>query len=710
VRTPRESGRQLTIQEVVRFPRPGTNVPSRFAFSPDSRLLTFLASDRGDLVLDLFALDLATGERRLLARRPGRAGETTLTAEEILRRERQRVRESGITRYSWAAHADRILVPLDGKLYVTSSRGEPLREVAVGDAPIADGSLTPDGERVVFVRARELWVADVAQGEPRQLTFDAGETVTNGLAEYVAQEEMGRGTGFWIASDGAAVAYEQVDEHAIPLFPIVHQGGETLQVEEHRYPFAGAANAQVRLGVVSLAGGETRWLDLGGEEYLARVNWHPRGDLYVQTESRDQRRLTLRRYSGGSAYPETILVEEADPWVNLHDDLSFIGDDGSFVWSSERTGFRHLYRYDPAGTIVTALTAGDWAVDRLVAIDDARRQVVFLAGRESPLERHCYTVSLDGGEPIRLTSSAGMHGALVSSNGDHRVETSESRAQPPTVRMHGTENGNSRVLHEPGPDAEASDLIPPEIATIPARDGTLLYGAIYRPLGVSGPHPTIVSVYGGPHVQQVTDSWGMTVDLRAQYLAQRGYLVFKLDNRGSARRGLPFEGALNRRMGTIEVDDQVEGVRWLVAQGLADPARVGITGWSYGGYMTLMAMLRAPDVFRVGVAGAPVTDWDGYDTHYTERYMGTPQDNPDGYRQGSALTHAGALRGKLLVVHGMIDENVHFRHSARLLTALQEAGRTVDVLILPSERHMPRGEAARELLEQSLVDYFARHL
>jgi dipeptidyl-peptidase-4 len=211
-------------------------------------------------------------------------------------------------------------------------------------------------------------------------------------------------------------------------------------------------------------------------------------------------------------------------------------------------------------------------------------------------------------------------------------------------------------------------------------------------------------------VQQVSESWGLTVDLRAQYLAAQGFLVFKLDNRGSARRGLAFEAALDRRMGTVEVDDQAAGVRWLVSQGPADPARIGITGWSYGGYMTLMCLLKAPDVFRVGVAGAPVADWDGYDTHYTERYMGTPNQNPQGYREGSVLTHVEKLQGKLLLVHGMIDENVHFRHSARFLSALQETGRSVEVLVLPSERHMPRGDAARQLLETSLIDFFVKHL
>jgi dipeptidyl-peptidase-4 len=710
VRAPSNPGRELTIEALVRFPRPGMGAPSRLAFSPDGRLLTYLYSDRGDLTLDLHALDIASGERRLLARHPGLAGEGQMTPEEALRRERQRVREVGITRYSWAAEADRILIPLDGRLYVTSSQGEPLQEVAPGGPPIADGALTPNGQRVVFVRERELWVADVA-GETRRLTFDATETVSNGLAEYVAQEEMGRSAGFWIAPDGARIAYAQVDDDAVPVFPIVHQGGERWQVEEHRYPFAGAENARLRLAIVELSGGEPRWLDLGPtDSYLARVDWHSSGDLYVQVESRDQRRLTLLRYPGSGGEPQTVLVEVSDPWINLHDDLRFVGAGGAFIWSSERSGFRHLYLYGEGGSPIRALTSGRWAVDRVVHVDEAKRLVYVLAGRETPLERHLYAISLDGGDPTRLTDTPGMHGAIFARDGSHWAQTSESRSEPPYVRLRAIGRSEPLVLHEPVPDDDWTDLVPPEYVQLPAADGTTLYGAIYRPPQGTAPYPTVVSVYGGPHVQQVSESWGLTVDLRAQYLAAQGFLVFKVDNRGSARRGLTFEAALNRRMGTIEIDDQVAGVRWLIDQGLADPMRVGITGWSYGGYMTLMCLLRAPDLFRVGVAGAPVTDWDGYDTHYTERYMGTPAANPQGYRQGSVLTHVDQLQGRLLLVHGMIDENVHFRHSARLLSALQETGRSVDVLVLPAERHMPRGEAARQLLESSLVEYFLKHL
>lgn len=715
---PPSSGWQLTLDAVAHYPRPGTNVPGQLAFSPDGRLLTYLFSERGDLIRDLWAIDVRSGERSVLVRapEPGASGEN-VPAEEALRRERQRIREGGITHYSWARAADRVLVPIHGQLYVTSSQGGLLRPIAPDGDAAADARLTPDGCRVVFVRRREIWVAEVDGGAVRQLTFDADDAVSNGLAEYVAQEEMGRSEGFWVSPGGSSVAFVQLDEGPIRLFPIVHQGGAEGRVEYHRYPFTGGENARVRLGVVPIDGGAVRWLDLGAaaDIYVARVDWRPDGRLAVQIQSRDQRRLDLWCYDVPTGERALLLQEESELWVNLHKDLRFVGDDGTFLWSSERTGFRHLSLHAPDGCLIRALTEGEWPVDSVVHLDEMQRRVYFLAGRETPLERHLYRVSLDGGEVIRVTGNPGFHGAVFAPNGTCYAQVFESRTSPPSVTVRSMDGRPPLIAHA-GADLEecAPGLRPPDLVQLAAADGTVLYGAIYRPGGAKpdppSPGPAIVSVYGGPHGQTVADTWAMTVDLRAQYLASRGFLVFKLDNRGSARRGLAFEGAIHRRMGTIEVQDQADGVRWLVGEGLAESERVGVYGWSYGGYMALMCLLTAPDVFKVGVAGAPVTDWDGYDTHYTERYMETPTANPDGYRMASTLAHAAALRGMLLLVHGMLDENVHFRHTARLINALEAADRPYDLVVFPDERHTPRGWAARRYLERRVVEFFATHL
>jgi dipeptidyl-peptidase-4 len=697
---------KLTVADVARYPRPGTAIPGRIGYAPDGRSVTFLFSETGQLSRDLWSLDLATGKRNRPFVLPDEGvTEANISREEALRRERLRLRETGVTDYAWAKDAPVMLVPLRGDLY-RLELGRPTTRLTSG---AIDPKLSRDGRRAYFVRAGELWCSD-ERGE-RQLTSGSEPGLTNGLAEYIAQEELGRMTGYWPSPDGRLVAYQQTDERHIPIYPIVHQAADRVEIEEHRYPFAGAANARVRLGVVPADGGATTWLDPGPEDdvYLARVDWHPDGRLFVQLLSRDQRRLDLWAYDVASGRRDRLLTEETSPWVNLHDDLHVVESTGEFVWSSERTGFRHLYLHDPAGRLVRPLTDGDWPVDAVCGLDADRRIVYFAAGRRSPVERCIYGVSLDGGEILDVAVEPGWHDAVVAPDGSSVVDTHETLARPPRVTVRRPDGSVWHELHAPA--SVELELPPPELRTLRSRDGATLHAALYRPpAGASASTPVVVSVYGGPHAQMVRNSWQLTVDLRAQLLAQRGFVVLKLDNRGSVRRGLAFEAPIAGEMGEVELRDQVDGVRWLCEQGLGDAGRVGVYGWSYGGYMTAMALLKAPDLFKVGVAGAPVTSWDGYDTGYTERYMGTPWSNPEGYRRSSVLTHADRLVGKLLLVHGMIDENVHFRHTARLVDALIKAGKPHDLLIYPNERHMPRSERDRAVMEQQIVEYFERHL
>ncbi len=568
-------------------------------------------------------------------------------------------------------------------------------------------------------------MAPFSGGAPRQLTFGAVETgKTNGLAEYIAQEEMDRFSGYWWSPDSRWIAFEEVDETHIPVYRIIHQGkdytGDGAQ-EDHRYPFAGGANAHVRLGVVSIDGGEPVWMDLGAEQdiYLARVQWLPDGRLSAQIENRQQTALELAAFDPQSGERTTLLQETSQVWINLHDlfrplKQPYQGQAGCFLWASERSGFRHLYLYNDRAGLIRQLTSGEWMVDALAGIDEAGGQVYFTATLADPRECHLYAVSLDGGSPRRLTHAPGMHTVVVDHARRRFIDTYQSLSQPPVIRLCSLQDGSplATLYDERDPRLDQLQLEPPELVTLQNRHGTPLYGALFKPPAQfgPGPYPTLVCVYGGPHAQLVANAWNLTVSMRLQYLRSLGFLVFVLDNRGSARRGLAFEGAIKNDMGHLEVDDQVDGVRWLVIQGLADPERVGVFGWSYGGYMAAMCLARAPLTFKVAVAGAPVTHWDGYDTYYTERYMGTPQSNPAGYQESNVMQHVANLRGKLLLVHGLIDENVHFRHTARLINALIAARKPYDLLLFPNERHMPRNQADRVFLEEQVRDYFLKHL
>lgn len=714
--------RPITIEDVATYPLPGMTAPVSITFRPDDGLIAYLHSPEGSLRRQLFACDPDTGATRPLVAPPGGDTEESLSLEEKLRRERQRQLGLGVTQYAWGK-GNRLLVPLQGSLYLQDGPDADLRLlVDGGSSPPLDPRFSPDGEWVSFVQDSELYVVPVTGGEPRQLTHGArGAGKTNGLAEFIAQEEMGRREGHWWSPDSQWLAFAEVDESHIPVYRILHQGkdqtGDGAQ-EDHRYPFAGQANAKVRLGVIGVAddAGDPIWLDLGEDEdiYLARVGWLANGRLTAQIENRAQTRLDLVAYDLPTGQKRPLLTETNDVWINLHDLFTPLKN-GRFLWGSERTGFMHLYLYDAEGRLERPLTEGDWLVTEIAAVDEVAGLVYFLATAESPLETHLYAVSLAGGPPRRLTETPGNHSVVVDHARQRFVDTCHNLETPPTVTLRRLSDGALlRTLYTPDdPRLAALKLPTPEIVSLPTRDGVTLYGAIFRPDPAQfgpGPYPTIVSVYGGPHVQRVTQSWTLRTNMFAKYMAQQGYLVFVLDNRGSARRGLAFEGWIKWRMGQIEVQDQVDGVRWLAAQGLTDPARVGIYGWSYGGYMAAMCLAQAPEVFGTAVAGAPVTHYDGYDTHYTERYMGRPQENPAGYAQGSVMAHVGNLRGKLLLVHGLIDENVHFRHTARLINALNRARKPYDLLLFPDERHSPRSLADRIYQMERMRDYFMENV
>jgi dipeptidyl-peptidase-4 len=715
--------------EAARRPFPGVTMPDSFGFTPDGKSLTYLKSEGANLAKVLWKVDLAGGEPRVIARAPGEGvSERNVSPEEALRRERQRQTATGLAQIVRASAADATIIPLNGDLYLQRGEGE-LTRLTSTPSPELDPKLDAAATRVAFVRDGDLYVLDLATLAETRLTDGAVDGLSYGLAEFIAQEEMDRFSGFWWSPDGGQIAYQEADERHIPGYTIVHQGGSEVSVETHRYPFPGKANARVRLGVVGAGGGPTRWLDLvtpAPDFYLARVTWESPTTLLVQTLSRDQKRTILARHTPDEGTSRVLIDERAEPWINLHDDLRLVEGTGELLWSTERTGYRHLELHDKDGKLVRTLTEGDWAVDPtathagmkgVVALDSARREVWFQGGRESPLESHLYRVSLDGGPVERMTKEPGTHASAVSPDGMHRVVISSDRNHPPVARL--LDRGGAIKAELGRGDADrrvaAMGLRAPELLEFRVRGDVRVFGAYYAPrseaLRTEGGVPVVVMLYGGPHVQTVTDSWGLTADMKAQLLASEGFAVWKMDNRGSSRRGVAFEAALSRDMGSVEVRDQVDGVRFLKSRKPEiDTARVGVTGASYGGYMTLRCLTEAPDVFHAGVSHAPVTDWDGYDTGYTERYMGTPLDNPAGYKASSVLNRVDRLRGKLLLIHGMLDENVHFRHTARLTSALIAAGKSFELLPLPEDRHSSRREEGRKYELDRTVDFFRRAL
>ena len=423
--------------------------------------------------------------------------------------------------------------------------------------------------------------------------------------------------------------------------------------------------------------------------------------------------MDLLKFDPSLTRSSIILSEQSDVWVNLHDMYRAL-DDEEFIWASERTGYRHIYHYDCDGNQKRQITDGKWQVDNLVAVDQEKKLIYFTSSADSCLESNFYRINLDGSDFQKLSTIPGIHTVVCDVKRNLYVDTIHSASIPPVVHLLNiSDDQNVSIIHNTlDTRVEKFNLRPPEFVEIASKNGDQLNGAIFSPdesFG-EGPHPTILYVYGGPHAQLVTNSWNLTASLRIQYLREQGYLVFVLDNRGSARQGLSFESHIKNRMGSVEIEDQLSGIEWLIKKGYSDQSKIGVYGWSYGGYMALMCLAQVPEVFKVAVAGAPVTSWDGYDTHYTERYMGTPVSNPDGYVNSSVMEYASNIRGELMLIHGLIDENVHFRHSARLINALISFNKKYDLVLFPKERHMPRRQSDRTYLETRLTEFFKKYL
>jgi dipeptidyl-peptidase-4 len=679
--------------------------------APDGTRVTFLRgkdSDRNRL--DLWEYDVASGQTRLLVDSSVvLPGEEVLSDEEKARRERQRIAAlSGIVDYQWSPDGKALLFPLGGELYVydlAKTGTAAVRKLTQGGGFATDPKLSPKGGYVSFIRDRNLWVIALADGKEVQLTRDGSDTIGNGVAEFVADEEMDRHTGYWWAPDDSAIAFARIDETPVPVQKRYEVYPDRTEVIEQRYPAAGDHNVLVQLGVVAPKSGATpRWVDLGKEPdiYLARVDWRDPQRLTFQRQSRDQQKLELIETTLATGAQRTLVTETSKTWVPLHNDLRFLKD-GRFLWSSERSGFEHLYVASEDGSKLTALTQGEWVVDGLLAIDESAGMAYVSGTRDGATETHVYAVPLTGGEPRRLTQAPGMHAAAFARNASVFVDSWSSDTTLPQIELFkadGTKlatllaNDVTSATHPYAKYRAAHQ--PTTYGTLTAADGaTPLHYSLIKPTGFDAKkqYPVVVFVYGGPAAQTVTRAWpGRSDAFFNQYLAQQGYVVFSLDNRGTPRRGAAFGGALYEKQGTVEVDDQLRGVEWLKSQPFVDSSRIGVYGWSNGGYMTLMLLAKHNEAYACGVAGAPVTDWALYDTHYTERYMNLPKANTAGYREASVFTHLDGLgAGKLLLIHGMADDNVLFSNSTKLMSELQKRATPFELMTYPGAKHGLRG-------------------
>lgn len=616
--------------------------------------------------------------------------------------------------FSWSPGGKDLLVRAAGDLFLLHPADASWDQLTATADAERDPKLSPDGRLVAFRRGSDLYTIDAASKQVTRLTTDGSETLLNGRLDWVYPEELQIETAYWWSPDSKRIAYLQFDISREPVFPHADLLSVRARTEPQRYPKAGDPNPDVRLGIVPAAGGATRWVDLGEtrDALLARVEWLPDSScVAVQRLNRVQNRLDLLFADPATGAAVPILREQDPYWINVNDHLRFLADGKQFIWGSERDGFRHLYLYSIDGKKSKRITKGEWEVTDVAGVDASARRIYFVSTAESPLERHLYRVDLDGGNLRRLTREPGTHTISMSPASDYYLDAYSSIDSPTRHTIHRVDGEQVAVYRESDKTLlDQYQILPTGFVKVKASDGALLYARLIKPAGFTPEkkYPAIVMVYGGPHAQTVRDAWpgGATWD---QMLAHRGYVIWQLDNRGSAGRGHKWESAVFQNLGEKELADQKEGIKHLESLGFVDPARIGMYGWSYGGYMTLYTLTHAPGLIKAGIAGAPVTDWRLYDTIYTERYMGLPSENESGYKKSSPLHKAADLADKLLLVHNFSDDNVHFQNTLQMVDALERAGKQFDLQLYTQKSHGVTGSPRKHMLE-GMTAFFDKHL
>jgi dipeptidyl-peptidase 4 len=710
------AGKQLTVERIYGKPSLSGSSTQGIEWSPDGKQLSFLqkTGQGPDARNELRVMDVATGQQRTLIDAEKLA--TLLPASKTLPPQQTGLGRVTPRRYLWSRDGHAIVFISGANLIWYDLRTQSSKQLLISNKPVEDPKISPDSRWVSFIREHNLWVVSIESGKETQVTRGGSEDFLEGELDWVYPEELDIHTAYWWSPDSQRLAFLEMDERQVTKYPIVDYLSYTGETHTMRYPKAGDANPMVRVGIVGTTGGKISWVETGKDTdiYIARVDWLPDSQrLAIQLINRAQNRLDLMLANAETGAALAIHTEMDRYWVNVTDDLYFFRDGKRFLWSSERGGFRHLYLYDIGGNEVEQLTSGNWEVMGVEEVDEARGYIYFTSTEKSPIERHLYRISLADKKITRLTKQDGTHTIQMSPDASAYVDTYSNSMTPPRQNLYHAD-GRPIAPINTNEVAELAEyhLSPVEFLTLPGADGTRLNALMIKPpdFDPSRKYPVIVNLYGGPHAQLVRNAWGGPNFLWHEMMAQKGFIIFTVDNRGMAGRGHNFEIPIYHRFGVVELADQLAGVKYLKSLPYVDGARIGIWGWSYGGYMTVTAMFRAPGVFKAGFAGAPVTDWRQYDTIYTERYMGQPQENPDGYKDSSPVNHAGQLQGKLLIAHGSSDDNVHFANTVELVEKLIQADKYAEITIYPGRGHPISDPPARIQLFQRVTRFFLDNL
>jgi len=722
---------QLNVQTI--FARGGLTgpVPEDVRFSPDGAKVSYILRDDSGEHGQLWYVDVASGKKAVLASE-GKLATWAPPFDRLSGRERERRTRYAVPQYYWAPDSQRLLFDALGQLWLYRLDTGTAVQVTSSPEHAGDPRFSPDGSHLAFIRKHNLYVAKPDGAGVRQLTNDSGDDILNGEVDWVYAEELEARHHYFWSPDGRQILFLQMNESAVPTYPIADLVPTQPTVDMQKYPKPGDPNPQVRLGVVNAAGGKVHWLRVLAESgdkqpgppqahefYIPRFGWLRPGIAWVEVLNRAQDRLDLYFVAVEANSARLVLSEHSPTWVEVNDNFTVVAED-RFLWTSWRDGHTHLYCYsfngaDPTvqeARLESQLTRGDFEVFDVVHVDEKARLVYFTANAADDRQRQLFRVHLDGSGFEQVSRGAGTHEPTFGPGGKWYLDKFSAIMRPPRLSLCRVDgDGACNAFWESRSLAEYS-LAAPQFVDFRADDGTVLHGSLLLPPvpPAGGKIPLLFYPYGGPGAQQVRDVWGGKHFLFHQLLAREGIAVLSVDNRGSAGRGRAFAGVVREEFGKTEIQDQLAALtQALERYPVLDKERVGFWGWSYGGSMTLWALTRTT-AFKAGVAVAPVTDWRDYDSIYTERYLGLPQENAEGYRRSSPVSTAGDLHGSLLLVHGTGDDNVHLQNTIQMTNAFIDAGKRFELMLYPRKLHSISGAAAQTDLFTRIQHHFEHQL
>jgi dipeptidyl-peptidase 4 len=723
--------KELTIEDIF---KPGGILgrgPENVKWSPDGTKVSFVQRDDSGEHGELYYVDVATGKSAVLVASGKLATLAPPTSSIKDERKQEAATRYSIAAYHWAPDSKKLLFDSMGQLWLyTLDTGTAVQLTSSNDES-ADPKFSPDGERVSYIRKHNIYVRAVAGGEEHQLTKDGDDNLLNGEVDWVYEEELYSRSNYFWSPDGKHIVFMQMNEKEVPTYPITDWIPTHPTVDQEKYPQPGDPNPTVRLAVVGSGGGKTKWitagggstgsLPLGGDSnvLVPRFGWVNGEVMWAMALNRVQNALDLYFIDINSGKTQVMMSESSDAWIDMHPEVDFklLNSGDGYLWTSWRDGHNHIYLYhfnkkDPLNGpawLEAQVTKGDWEVESIDAVDEQKGVVYFSANEGDWRQRNEFVAGLDGKNFHRISKEDGTHQTdFDPKNTKYYVDDFSALTVTPRTSLCSVD-GSCTAFWDPH-GANDYNLLTPKFVDFKAADGTTtLQGTILLPPGgpmiANGKAPLIVSPYGGPGVQTVVDAW-MGFDLFDQILARQGFAVLHVDNRGMANRGKAFALPIKHNLGPVELSDQLASIKQALQQfPQLDGNRIGFWGWSYGGYFTLYA-LENSDIFKGGVSVAPVTDWRNYDSIYTERYMGLPKENEDGYRKSSPVNFAANLHGKLLEVHGTSDDNVHMQNTIQMINQFIETGKQFRLMLYPRKTHGIAGLAARTHLFHMIDDHF----